>query len=202
MPFESPLHLLLIVALIAYLMGSIPFGLVIARLFNLGDLRKIGSGNIGATNVLRSGSKSAALATVLLDAGKGLLPVVLARAYVGDDAAQIAALSSFLGHLYPVWLRFRGGKGVATFLGTLFGLAPLIGLIAVGGWIATFLVFRISSASALVSTAVTTALAYLIGFSDLTPLMLIMAVLLFWKHRENIQRLLSGEEAKSALLRK
>ncbi|MEQ9038099.1 MAG: glycerol-3-phosphate 1-O-acyltransferase PlsY, partial [Silicimonas sp.] len=145
--FDSPVSLLVLVAVVAYLMGSIPFGLVITRLFGLGDVRKIGSGNIGATNVLRTGSKPAALATLLLDAGKGLVAVLLAKAWIGNDAAQIAALFAFLGHLFPVWLGFRGGKGVATFLGSVLGLAPIVGLIALGAWAFTFFVYRISSLS-------------------------------------------------------
>lgn len=190
----SPLSLLAMVALIAYLMGSIPFGLLITRLFGLGDVRKIGSGNIGATNVLRTGSKVAALATVLLDAGKGLLAVVLAGRYVGEDAAQVAALFSFLGHCYPVWLKFKGGKGVATLLGVLIGLVPLVGLLALIAWLFTFFVYRISSLSALVASVLTTLVAYLVGFSELTPLMIAMTAILFWKHRANIQRLLNGTE--------
>ncbi|NNL36172.1 MAG: glycerol-3-phosphate acyltransferase, partial [Silicimonas sp.] len=135
--FDSPVMLLLLAALVAYLLGSIPFGIVVTRLFGLGDIRKIGSGNIGATNVLRTGSKSAALTTVLLDAGKGLLAVIGARALVGEDAAQVAALFSFLGHLFPVWLGFRGGKGVATLLGAIVGLSPLLGFVALMAWLFT-----------------------------------------------------------------
>ena len=110
---------LALVALLAYLLGSVPFGLLITRAMGLGDLRQIGSGNIGATNVLRTGNRGAALATLILDAAKGGIAVLIARAMAGEDAAQLAALAAFLGHLYPVWLKFRGGKGVATFLGTL-----------------------------------------------------------------------------------
>lgn len=191
---ESSPTLLLVVAAVAYLLGSIPFGILITRSMGLGDIRKIGSGNIGATNVLRTGSKSAALATVLLDAGKGLVAVLLARAYVSDDAAQVAALCSFLGHLYPVWLGFRGGKGVATLLGTLVGLAPIVGLIGLGAWLFTFFVYRISSLSALVSAVLTPLVAFMVGFGNLTALLLVMATMLFWKHRENIRRLMDGTE--------
>lgn len=194
--FDSPVSLLAITVAVAYLLGSIPFGLVITRAFGLGDVRKIGSGNIGATNVLRTGSKPAALATLLLDGGKGLVAVLLARRFVGEDAAQLAALSAFLGHLYPYWLSFRGGKGVATFLGTLLGLAPTVGLIAAAGWLGTFFVYRISSLSALVTSAAATVVAALIGYGQFTALMIAMTVLLFWKHRENIRRLLSGTEPK------
>ena len=125
---------LILWAVIGYLLGSIPFGIVITRALGLGDLRKIGSGNIGATNVLRTGNKPAALATLLLDSGKGAIAVLLARALAGQDAALIAGAAAFLGHLYPVWLGFRGGKGVATFLGTLLALAWPVGLAACATW--------------------------------------------------------------------
>lgn len=192
--FESSITLLVIVAIGAYLMGSVPFGIVVTRLFGLGDIRKIGSGNIGATNVLRTGSKSAALATVLLDAGKGLLAVLLAARFIGPDAAQVAGLFAFLGHLLPIWLGFRGGKGVATLLGVLVGLAPLVGLIAFGAWLFTFFVYRISSLSAIVAAVLTPLVAYIVGFEELTALILLTAVLLIWKHRGNIQRLIDGTE--------
>ena len=191
---ENPPSLLAIVALVSYVLGAIPFGIVITKLFGLEDVRKIGSGNIGATNVLRTGSKSAALATVLLDSGKGLVAVLIAKAYVGNDAAQVAALSAFLGHLYPIWLGFRGGKGVATLLGTLVALSPVVGLIALCSWLFTYFVYRISSLSALASSVFTTGLAYFIGYSHLTLLMSVMTILVFWKHRGNIQRLLNGTE--------
>ena len=192
--FETSITLLVIVAVGAYLMGSVPFGIVVTRLFGLGDIRKIGSGNIGATNVLRTGSKSAALATVRLDAGKGLLAVLLAARFIGPDAAQVAGLFAFLGHLLPIWLGFRGGKGVATLLGVLVGLAPLVGLIAFGAWLFTFFVYRISSLSAIVAAVLTPLVAYIVGFEELTALILLTAVLLIWKHRGNIQRLIDGTE--------
>jgi len=141
----------LITALLAYLLGSVPFGIVIARIFGLGDLRKIGSGNIGATNVLRTGNKTAAALTVVLDAGKGAIAVLIARQFGGEAFAGIAALSALLGHLYPVFLRFKGGKGVATFLGTLLALSWPVGLAACATWLATALVFRFSSLAAIVT---------------------------------------------------
>ncbi len=199
---ESSVTLLLVTAVAAYLLGSIPFGIVITRLLGLGDIRKIGSGNIGATNVLRTGSKSAALATVLLDAGKGLVAVLLANRYIGADAAQVAGLFAFLGHLYPVWLGFKGGKGVATLLGVLVGLAPLVGLIALLAWLFTFFVYRISSLSALIATALTIGVAFMSGFREMVALMLVMGVLLFWKHRGNIQRLIDGSEPMTTWSRK
>ena len=201
-PFDSPMFLLAITAIAAYLFGSVPFGVLVTRIMGLGDVRAIGSGNIGATNVLRTGSKSAALATLLLDAGKGLVAVLLARALVGEDAAQVAALFAFLGHLFPVWLNFRGGKGVATFLGALLALTPLVGLIALVAWLFTFFVYRISSLSAIVSAALTTCVAYLVGFQEITAVMIIMAVLLIWKHRDNIRRLIDGTEPMASWSKK
>jgi len=192
--FETSIVVLIGVALFAYLLGSIPFGVVVARLFGLPDPRSIGSGNIGATNVLRTGSKPAALATVLLDGFKGYLAVVLAKSVFGADAAQVAALFSFLGHLFPVWLNFKGGKGVATLLGTLVGLSPLLGLIALATWLFTYFVFRLSSLSALTAAITTPLVALLIGLGQMFVLLLIMAVLLIWRHRENIERLRDGTE--------
>ena len=140
-------------AAIGYLLGSVPFGIVITRMLGLGDLRRIGSGNIGATNVLRTGHKGAALATLILDSGKGAIAVLLARWLGGEDAALVAGGAAFLGHLFSVWLGFRGGKGVATFLGTVLALFWPVGLIACGLWLAAAGIFRISSLSALVAAA-------------------------------------------------
>jgi acyl phosphate:glycerol-3-phosphate acyltransferase len=188
--------LLLLVAVGAYLLGSIPFGLVIARALGLGDLRAIGSGNIGATNVLRTGHRGAALATLLLDAGKGGIAVLAARFALGEDAAQVAALFSFLGHLFPVWLRFRGGKGVATFLGTLLALAWPAGLLACATWVAVAALTRISSLSALVATAATPLWLLLLGRSEAVALSLVLAALVFVRHAENIARLRHGTETR------
>ena len=140
--------LLAVTALLAYLLGSIPFGVVITRAMGLGDLRQIGSGNIGATNVLRTGNKGAALATLILDAAKGGVAVLIARWLLGEDAAQLAGLFAFLGHLFPVWLRFRGGKGVATFLGILIALSWPIGLAACATWLVAAFLSRTSSVAA------------------------------------------------------
>jgi acyl phosphate:glycerol-3-phosphate acyltransferase len=170
---SAPLSLAL-VALCAYILGSIPFGIVITRALGLGDLRKIGSGNIGATNVLRTGNKGAALATLLLDAGKGGIAVLIARWLVGPDAAQLAALASFLGHLFPVWLGFKGGKGVATFLGTLLALAWPVGLAACATWAATAAVSRISSLSALVASASAAVWAWIFGYPQMIALILML----------------------------
>lgn len=185
--------LLLAIGIGAYLLGSIPFGVVITRAMGLGDVRKIGSGNIGATNVLRTGNKGAAAATLLLDAAKGAVAVLIARAIAGEDAAQLAGLASFLGHLFPVWLGFRGGKGVATFLGTLLALAWPIGLMACALWVAAVLITRISSASALVASGGAPLLLLIWGPHDLIALALALAALVWVRHAANIRRLLAGD---------
>ena len=179
-----------------YLLGSIPFGMVIARALGLGDLRKIGSGNIGATNVLRTGNKPAALATLLLDSGKGAIAVLIARHFGGDTAAMLAGGAAFLGHCFPVWLGFKGGKGVATFLGTLIALHWPLGLIACGVWLLTAVVSRISSLSALLAAALSPVFAWGLGRTDLMAVSLFMAVLIFVRHRPNIVRLLDGSEPR------
>lgn len=192
---SAPL-LLLAVAALSYLLGSIPFGIVITRALGLGDLRQIGSGNIGATNVLRTGNKPAALATLLLDAGKGGIAVLLARWLVGEDAAQVAAAASFLGHLFPVWLGFKGGKGVATFLGTLLALAWPVGIAACLTWLVTAAVSRISSLSALVATASAPVWLVVLGQPQMAALALGLAVLVWVRHSANIARLRAGTEPK------
>ena len=185
-----------LVAALGYLLGSVPFGMVITRMLGMGDLRKIGSGNIGATNVLRTGNKPAALATLLLDSGKGAIAVLIARYFLGETAAQVAGAAAFIGHIYPIWLRFHGGKGVATFLGTMIALAWPIGLAACAVWLLTALVTRISSLAALVSAAATVPLAYAFGHRDLMMLAAGLSVLIFWRHRSNIARLAAGVEPK------
>lgn len=191
----APVALILVAAL-SYLLGSIPFGVLITRILGLGDLRSIGSGNIGATNVLRTGNRGAALATLLLDAAKGGVAVLIARAMVGADAAQIAGLFSFLGHLFPVWLGFRGGKGVATFLGTLLALAWPVGLAACATWAVTAALTRISSLSALVAAALSVIWAALLGHGAMVALIALLAALIFWRHRPNIERLIAGTEPR------
>jgi len=188
--------LLVAVAAAAYLLGSIPFGLVITRMLGLGDLRAIGSGNIGATNVLRTGNRGAALATLVLDAGKGGIVVLIARFAAGEDAAQVAALFSFLGHLFPVWLNFRGGKGVATFLGTLLALAWPAGLLACVSWAAVAGLTRISSLSALVAAAATPVWLILLGRPEAVALCVLLAALVVIRHSENIARLRAGTEPR------
>lgn len=179
-----------------YLLGSVPFGIVITRAMGLGDLRAIGSGNIGATNVLRTGHKGAALATLILDGGKGALAVLLARWLAGDAAALAAGGAAFLGHLFPVWLGFRGGKGVATFLGTTLALFPALGVMACALWLATAAITRLSSLSALVAAAGAPVFALVWGLRGLAGVTLFMAVLIFLRHRANIQRLLAGTEPR------
>jgi acyl phosphate:glycerol-3-phosphate acyltransferase len=178
-----------------YLLGSIPFGLVLTRFAGLGDVRKIGSGNIGATNVLRTGRKGLAAATLLADALKGTLAVVIASAF-GPNTAILAALGAFLGHLFPVWLGFRGGKGVATFVGCLIGLKPLAALVFAVLWLATAAAMRYSSLSALVASAATPPVLWLMGERQMAELFVVLAVLLWWKHGENIRRLMAGTEGR------
>jgi glycerol-3-phosphate acyltransferase PlsY len=194
--FTSPTGALLIVAVLGYLLGSIPFGVLITRAMGLGDLRQIGSGNIGATNVLRTGNKGAAAATLLLDAAKGGVAVLIARALVGPDAAQVAGLTAFLGHLYPVWLNFRGGKGVATFLGTLLALAWPVGLAACATWAVTAAITRISSLSALVAAALAPVWLLLFGHRDMIVLAILLAALVFVRHKANIARIRAGTEPR------
>ena len=183
-------------ALIGYLLGSIPFGLLLTRAMGLGNLRDIGSGNIGATNVLRTGNKVAAAGTLLLDGGKGIVAVLLARAFASEDAAQITALAAFLGHCFPVWLGFKGGKGVATFLGLLLILAWPVGLLACATWLATAAISRISSLSALVAASWSLLWSLLVGQGQIFVLTAILAALIFWRHRENLARIRAGTESK------
>lgn len=187
---------LLLWAMIAYIIGSIPFGLILTRVMGLGNLRDIGSGNIGATNVLRTGSKKAAALTLLLDGGKGVVVVLLARAYADADAAQIAAFAVMIGHCFPVWLKFRGGKGVATFLGLLYGLAWPIGIAACLSWLVTALVFRFSSLAALIAAASTMVWAVVLGEPQVFILCAFLTALIFWRHAGNIRRLVDGTEGK------
>lgn len=192
----TSLPLLALTALAGYLLGSVPFGLVWARIFGLGDIRKIGSGNIGATNVLRTGNKVAALLTLIGDVGKGAFAVLVARSLLGDDAAQTAGLFAYLGHLFPVYIGFRGGKGVATWLGTMLAVAWPVGLAAAATWLITALVFRISSLAGLTAAALTPIWALALGRGDVFVLALLLGALIFERHRANIGRLMRGEEPK------
>ncbi len=192
---SDPLTLLLI-AIGAYLLGSIPFGLVITRALGLGDLRQIGSGNIGATNVLRTGNRSAAAATLILDGAKGAVAVLIARAVAGEDAAQLAALAAFLGHLYPVWLRFRGGKGVATFLGTLLALDWRVGLAACATWLIAALLTRTSSLAALTAAALSSLWLLVFHQGQMMALVMILTLLVYIRHWANLERIKNGTEPK------
>ncbi|MBS1163259.1 MAG: plsY [Burkholderiaceae bacterium] len=186
----------------AYLLGSVSFAVVMSRLFGLADPRSYGSGNPGATNVLRSGSKAAAALTLLGDAAKGAVAVWLVRAFgppfgVGELTVALAALAAFAGHLYPVFFGFKGGKGVATFLGALLALHPGSGLLACATWLAVAAVFRYSSLSSLCAAAVAPfALLWLTGAADVSAVIAVMSVLLVVRHRQNIANLLSGKERR------
>lgn len=194
--FDSPLTLLALTALAAYLLGSVPFGILIARVMGLGDLRSIGSGNIGATNVLRTGNRRAAAATLILDAGKGAVAVLVARALVGPDAAQVAGLAAFLGHLYPIYLRFKGGKGVATFIGTGLALAWPVGLAVCASWLVAALFWRYSSLAGMVGAASAPVWALILGRGEMAALMAVLAALVILRHRDNIARLRAGTETR------
>ncbi|MEM8988045.1 MAG: glycerol-3-phosphate 1-O-acyltransferase PlsY [Pseudomonadota bacterium] len=188
----------LAVAVGGYLLGSVPFGLVLTRAAGLGDIRAIGSGNIGATNVLRTGRKDLAAATLVLDSGKGAIAVLAAGALLGwtSPYAALAGGAAFLGHVFPIWLGFKGGKGVATFLGTVLAMAWPAGLLACATWLVTALVFRISSLSALVATLLTPAYIYIFGAPSAILASAFMTLLVYYRHQDNIRRLLKGEEPK------
>ena len=178
-----------------YLLGSIPFGLILTKIAGLGDVRAIGSGNIGATNVLRTGRKDIAAATLLLDAAKGTVAVLIAAQF-SAEAAILAALGSFIGHLHPIWLKFKGGKGVATFIGCLIGLHWPSALIFAGVWLATAYVTKYSSAGALVASLASPVALLLFDRRDQAELFLALAILLWFRHVENIRRLLNGTEGR------
>lgn len=181
--------------LLGYLLGSIPFGLILTRLTGAGDLRAIGSGNIGATNVLRTGRKGLAAATLLLDLGKGLAAVLLAWQFV-PGAVEAAALGAILGHCFPVWLGFRGGKGVATLMGVSLGLAWPIGLAYAVAWLGLLAVARISSLAGMTAAVVAPLAAMATGNARFAPVLALLALLVLWLHRANIARLRAGTEPK------
>jgi glycerol-3-phosphate acyltransferase PlsY len=185
----------LLMLVIGYLLGSIPFGLLLTRQAGLGDIRAIGSGNIGATNVLRTGNKKLAAATLLLDLAKGAAAVMLAY-WLSPDDAPLAGAAAVIGHLYPVWLRFNGGKGVATLMGVVLALSPAMGGIYAAVWIGTLVLLRISSLGGMLAAASVPVAAVLLGRVDLLPLSIALALLVLWRHRENLGRLLRGQEPR------
>ena len=193
--WQLALPYLLAALVFGYLLGSIPFGLLLTRAAGLGDVRKIGSGNIGATNVLRTGNKKLAALTLLLDALKGTAAVLLAGIY-GPDQALAAGLGAFLGHLFPVWLGFKGGKGVATYLGVLVAVAWQGALVFAAAWLAVAFITRYSSLAALVAAVTVPVALYLLGFVQAAELFVLMSLIVFIKHRANIGRLLSGTESR------
>ncbi|MCV9997393.1 glycerol-3-phosphate 1-O-acyltransferase PlsY [Pararhizobium sp. YC-54] len=182
-------------AIFGYLLGSIPFGLILTRMAGLGDVRKIGSGNIGATNVLRTGNKKLAAATLLLDALKGTAAAAIASRW-GIEAGIAAGFAAFLGHLYPVWLGFKGGKGIATYIGVLLGLAPVMVLLFAAIWLAMAKLTRYSSLSALVATLIVPIVLLAAGYEKIGLLFVVMSIITWIKHRENIRRLLAGTESR------
>ena len=181
---------------VGYLLGSIPFGLILTKLAGTQDLRSIGSGSIGATNVLRTGSKALAVGTLLGDALKGTIAVVLMGYYAGPNAAMLAALGAFLGHLFPVWLKFNGGKGVATYIGVLIGLFWPAAIVFCVMWLAVAFATRYSSLAGLVAAFITPLFLWWFGHPALASLAVVLTLLLFYKHRENIKRLQAGTEGK------
>lgn len=184
-----------------YALGSIPFAFLVTRLFGLGDIRQVGSGNVGTTNVLRTGNKLAAALTLVGDVGKGIVAVLLAK-FFGETATMAAALGAFVGHIFPVWLNFKGGKGLATYLGILAALNLPVALITAATWIITALVARISSLSALVAAALSPLYMLVLGPATYTVGAMILAALIFITHRENIARLLAGTEPRIGASRK
>ena len=193
--FEPGISTAVAMLVTGYLLGSIPFSLIVTRLGGAGDLRKIGSGNIGATNVLRTGRKGLAALTLLLDMGKGAAAVLIARAFAPECMA-LAGVAAFFGHLYPVWLRFRGGKGVATLLGIMLALDWRIALAAALVWLGGALITRISSVGGMLAAIAGPAMAVAVGRFDLALMLLALALMVLWKHRANIARLLAGEEPR------
>ncbi|MEM9579852.1 MAG: glycerol-3-phosphate 1-O-acyltransferase PlsY [Pseudomonadota bacterium] len=195
-PIDTGVFALILWAAFGYLFGAIPFGVVISRAMGLGNLREIGSGNIGATNVLRTGSKTAAFGTLVLDGAKGAVAALIARYFAAEDAAQAAGLLAFIGHCYPVWLGFKGGKGVATFLGLLLALAFPVGAACCATWLVAAIIKRISSLAALVAAAASPVWMVLLGYPESVALTIVLTIIIFWRHRTNIARLKAGTEPK------
>lgn len=191
---ENSAVVLTLWATIGYLLGSIPFGIVVARMLNLGNLRDIGSGNIGATNVLRTGNKKAAALTLIFDAAKGAVVLLLARNFAGEDAAQLAAVMAMLGHCFPIWLKFKGGKGVATFIGIMLAYSFPVGAACCVAWLIGAFGWRISSMGALVSASASTFLLVLMGGGSALFMGIFLTLMVFFRHRENITRIRLGTE--------
>ena len=187
---------ILVALLSGYFFGSIPFGLLLTKFAGEGDIRKIGSGNIGATNVLRTGHKSLAAATLILDAGKGALGVYVIGLYLPDIYLGIAGASAVVGHCYPIWLKFSGGKGVATGLGIIAMLSPISGILFIVTWIIIAFLFKYSSLSALLAFFVSSVSSFVVERSDISLAILFMTLITFFRHKENIKRLVSGTESK------
>ena len=192
----SPDLALPLALVLGYLLGSVPFGLILTRLAGTADLRSIGSGNIGATNVLRTGRKGLAAATLICDVLKGTVAVLISGYYGGPNAAMLAALGAFLGHLFPIWLKFRGGKGVAVYIGILIGLFWPAAILFCVVWLAIAVISRYSSLSALVASLVTPIFLWWFGHLALAALFTVLTILLFYMHRENIRRLQAGTEGR------
>ncbi|AJC78869.1 glycerol-3-phosphate acyltransferase 1 [Rhizobium etli bv. phaseoli str. IE4803] len=196
MSWQITLPIALAAAVIGYLLGSIPFGLILTRAAGLGDVRSIGSGNIGATNVLRTGNRKLAAATLLLDALKASAAAWIVGDFLGEEAAIIAGFFAFIGHLFPVWIGFKGGKGVATYIGTLLGIAPIMVVLFAAVWLAVAATTRYSSLSALVAMLVIPVALLILGNEKVAAVMALMTIISYWKHRANISRLMGGTESK------
>ena len=194
--FTSTIDILFMSCAFGYLLGSIPFGILIAKLLGLGDLRKIGSGNIGATNVLRTGNKLAAFLTLLFDFSKGALAVILINQNFNEDAVQFAAIGALLGHCFPIWLKFKGGKAVATFLGITVALSFPIGSVCCCVWLLVALLARMSSLSSLTSATSAPITALVLNKPQVSALLIFLAIIVFFRHQQNIARILKGVEPK------
>jgi glycerol-3-phosphate acyltransferase PlsY len=194
--WQITLPIAAVALILGYLLGSIPFGLIITRSAGLGDIRSIGSGNIGATNVLRTGNKKLAAATLLLDALKATVAALIGWYVLGPEAGLLAGFAAFLGHLYPVWLGFKGGKGVATYIGTLLGVAPWMVLVFAVVWLSVAKLSKYSSLSALIATLIVPVILWFLHEPKIALIMAIMTVISWIKHKTNIQRLISGTESK------
>ena len=194
--FTSEPEALLTACVFGYLVGSIPFGILISKVLGLGDLREVGSGNIGATNVLRTGNKLAAFLTLLFDFSKGICAVLITRHFFGEDAVQVSAFSALVGHCFPIWLRFSGGKGVATFLGATIALSFIIGIICCFVWLFVAVLKRISSLASLTSAASAPIAAKFLGQPNTIILLLLLVGVVFFRHKQNINRITEGVEPK------